>query len=238
MKKIKILNLYGTALGHNGDDKNILAFEKRISEMGYEYEETEMSVSDEIDTKGFDIVFITHGKPRNIAMISEHFCRYRDRILSDIDNGKVYVVTGAANMLFGKEFTMLDGKTYKGIGLFDCRCEEFDGLYVSDAVLVPDFDPESRVFGCYYRYANVKYDTPNGHRLFTVLKADGGEGNIGDGEGCHINNLYATWALGPVLVRNPVMMGEILRKVLGDDYRETDMSLEETAVRMILSEIM
>ena len=51
------------------------------------------------------------------------------------------------------------------------------------------------------------------------------------------NNLFATWALGPVLARNPVMLKEVLRLVLGEDYRETDFSLEQRAVDMILAEI-
>lgn len=238
MEKIKILNLYGQALGLNGDEKNITAFEQRITEMGYEYEETQLGMGDEINTEGYDIVFMTHGKPKNISQISEHFIKYQDHIKSQIEKGQVFVVTGSSNMLFGKDFHMLDGNTYKGIDIFDCTCEEFDGLYVSDAILEPDFAAGEKVFACVYRFANVKNNTPNAKPLFKVLKADGGNGSIADGEGHHIHNLYATWCLGPVLVRNPLMMREVLKKVLGDRYKETDMSLEEKAVNMVISEML
>ena len=238
MRKIKILNLYGEALDLNGDGKNITAFEKRIAEMGYEYETTVLGVDEDIDFSGYDVVFMTHGKPHNVSALSEHFIKYKDNIINNIEAGKVFVVTGSSNMLLGKSFSMLDGKTYEGIGLFDCTAEEFDSLYVSDAVLAPEFAPEEKMFGTYYRCESVKWNTPNENRLFNVIKADEGKGSIGSGEGTRYKNLFATWCLGPVLVRNPLMMREVLHCVLGEDYRETDFSLEEKAVKMTIEELL
>ena len=237
MKKINILNLYGEALDLNGDGKNITAFEKRLSEMGYEYETKTLGVGDEIDLSDFDIVFMTHGKPHNVSAISEHFIKYKDNILEYIESGKTFVATGSSNMLFGKKFKMLDGETYKGIGLFDCTAKEFDGLYVSDAVIVPEFATEEKMFGIYYRCESVKFDSPNKNRLFKVIKADEGKGSVGEGEGCRYKNLFATWCLGPMLIRNPVIMREVLHSVLGENYRETDFSLEEKAVKMTIEEL-
>ncbi|MBQ7937438.1 MAG: hypothetical protein IJ283_02935 [Oscillospiraceae bacterium] len=237
MRKIRILNLYGEALDLNGDGKNVTAFEKRIAEMGYEYETASLGVDEEIDFSGYDVVFMTHGKPHNVSALSEHFAKYKENIMENIENGKVFVVTGSSNMLLGKSFSMLDGKTYEGIGLFDCTAEEFDSLYVSDAVLVPEFAPEEKMFGTYYRCESVKYDTPNKNPLFTVVKADAGKGSVGEKEGVRHKNVFATWCLGPVLVRNPLMMKEVLHCVLGEDYRETDFSLEEKAVKMIIEEL-
>jgi len=237
MRKIRILNLYGEALDLNGDGKNVTAFEKRIAEMGYEYETVSLGVDEEIDFSGYDVVFMTHGKPHNVSALSEHFVKYKENIMENIENGKVFVVTGSSNMLLGKSFSMLDGKTYEGIGLFDCTAEEFDSLYVSDAVLVPEFAPEEKMFGTYYRCESVKYDTPNKNPLFTVVKTDAGKGSVGEKEGVRYKNVFATWCLGPVLVRNPLMMKEVLHCVLGEDYRETDFSLEEKAVKMIIEEL-
>ena len=234
MKKIKILNLYGEALDLNGDGKNVTAFEKRIREMGYEAETETLGVGDKIDFSDYDIVFLTHGKPHNVSAISSDFIKYKEAVLDYVESGKVFVVTGSSNMLFGKKFSMLDGKTYEGIALFDCEAEEFDSLYVSDAVLLPEFAPEEKMFGTYYRCESVKFNTPNENRLFKVLKADSGKGSVGEGEGCRYKNLFATWCLGPVLVRNPIMMKEVLHCVLGEDYRETDFSLEEKAAKMLV----
>ena len=82
MKTVRILNLYGEALDLNGDGKNISAFEKRVAEMGYEYETDTLGVGDDIDVSGYDIVFMTHGKPHNVSAISEHFIKYKDNIIN------------------------------------------------------------------------------------------------------------------------------------------------------------
>ena len=237
MKTVKILSLYGEALELNGDTMNIRAFTNRLDEMGYSWELVKQSVGDEIDFTDIDIAFICHGKPNNVSAVSGHFVKYKDKIISAIENGMPFVVTGSAKMLLGRDFTMLDGKTYEGIGLLDCSAEEFDGMYVSDAVLAPDFAPENKVFGTYYRCEKEKLNSPNEYPLFTVEKAGGGEGSVKDTEGVHYKNLFATWCLGPVLVRNPVMLKEVLKAVLKENYKETDFSLEEKAVGMILTEL-
>lgn len=239
MRKIKILDLYGQALGLNGEEKNITAFGKRLEEMGYEYEISEQGVGDEINTEGFDIVFMTHGKPCNIAAVSEHFTKYKEHILSQIEAGQPFVVTGSATMLMGKGFRLLDGKEYPGLGLMDCRSEEFDGLFVGGAVLAPDFAPEEKVYGVYYRFADVIFDSHNEKPLFKAVYSYGMGGKpVEKEEGLHYKNLFASWSLGPLLARNPVMMREVLKTVLKEDYKETDFSLEEKAVGMIISELM
>ena len=237
MRTVRILNLYGEALGLNGDEKNITAFEQRLDEMGYDHETVTAEVGDEINFDGFDIVFMTHGKPHIVSALSEHFVKYKEHIKEQIEKGKPFVVTGSANMLLGKSFKMLDGKTYEGIGFLDCTCEEFDGLYVSDALLVPEFAPEEKVFGVYYRCESVKYNTPNENRHFKVEKADQGDGSVGTSEGTYYKNLFATWCLGPVFVRNPLMMRRLLKTVLGDDYKETDFSLEEKAQEKLIADL-
>ena len=236
MRNIKILNLYNEALELNGDTMNVTAFTNRLDEMGYGYEISTAGVGEEADFSAFDIVFVCHGKPHNVSAVSADFVRRREAFIAAVESGTPMLFTGSANMLLGKSFSMQDGKTYEGIGLFDFTCTEFDGMYVSDAVLAPSFAPEQRMFGTYYRCEDVTFgkDRPN---LFRVSKNLGGEGAVGAEEGFRKGNLFATWVLGPVLARNPLMLKELLRLVLGEDYRETDFSLEQKAVDMILKEI-
>ncbi len=236
MKAVKILNLYNEALELNGDTMNVTAFANRLDEMGCPYEVSTAGVGEAADFSAFDIVFVCHGKPHNVSAVSEDFLSGKESFLAAVKKGTPMFFTGSANMLLGKSFSMLDGKTYDGLGLFDYTCTEFDGMYVSDAVLTPAFAPEQRMFGTYYRCEDVTFgeDKPN---LFTVSKNRGGAGAVGAAEGFRKRNLFTTWALGPVLARNPVMLKEMLRLVLGGDYRETDFSLEQKAVDLILAEL-
>ena len=68
-------------------------------------------------------------------------------------------------------------------------------------------------------------------------KAEQGTGSIGTREGTYYKNLFATWCLGPVFVRNPFLMKKILKTVLGEEYRETDFSLEEKAQAKLIKEL-
>lgn len=237
MRTVKIVDLYGEALGLNGDERAVTAVTQRLSEMGYGFTVEEPGIGDPIDLADADLVFITHGKPQTVSALSEHFCRYKDEILRYIESGKPMVVTGSANLLFGKSFSMLDGKTYEGIGLFDCTAAEFDSLYVTDAVLEPQFAPGEKAFGCYYRCESVVWDKEPETPLFCVIKANSGEGAVGKTEGVRYKNLFATWCLGPILVRSPAMMREVLQKTLGEDYMETDFTLEEAALRRVLQDL-
>lgn len=236
MKTVKILNLYNEALELNGDTMNVTAFTNRLDEMGCPYEVSAAGVGEEADFSAFDIVFACHGKPHNVSAVSEDFAARQAGFAAAVEKGVPMLFTGSSTMLLGNSFAMLDGKTYNGIGLFDYTCAEFDGMYVSDAVLIPAFAPEQKMFGTYYRCEDVKFaeDKPN---LFAVSKNLGGAGAVGAAEGFRKKNLFATWALGPVLARNPVMLKEMLCLVLGEDYRETDFSLEQKAVDMILKEL-
>lgn len=237
MKKIKILSLYSEAFDLNGDFRNAEAFAKRIEEMGYEAELVLCGIGEDFDPLDCDIIFMGNGKPHNVSAACGHFLEHGEKLLAAAEGGKPFVVTGSANMLLGKTLRFLDGTELEGIGLLNCESTEFDGLYVSTAVLEPDFAPEKRVFGAYYRYAEQRFNTPNEHPLFTVLKADkNGAGALSETEGYHYKNVFATWCLGPVLIRNPLMMRKVLMDTLGEDYRETDFSLEEKAAELLLQE--
>ena len=72
MRKIRILNLYGEALDLNGDGKNVTAFEKRIAEMGYEYETVSLGVDEETATE--DACRIEHViSDKSFAAVKKYF---------------------------------------------------------------------------------------------------------------------------------------------------------------------
>ena len=49
-------------------------------------------------------------------------------------------------------------------------------------------------------------------------------------------NYFGTWALGPVLAKNPPLLREILRRVTGEDGGKCDMALMEKALALTLQE--
>ena len=234
MKHIRILHLYSNALDLYGDYKNLTVLQRRIAETGNTSDITEINLDEVIDPTGCDFVYIGHGKARNLAAVAPHFVQYGDTIRTAIEGGQVWFVTGNARELFGQRFTTPTGETLPGIGLFDYTGVETDKVFVSDMLARPAYDENARVYGFINRTAYLVGE--NRYPLFTVLSGCG-DGETPDGkEGTLYRNFFATWAMGPMLARNPSMLRELLHRLLGEDYRECDMRLEEKALALVTAE--
>lgn len=234
MKNIRILHLYSNALDLYGDYKNLTVLRQRIAETGNTAEVNEVNLGEVIDPTGYDFVYIGHGKARNLAAVAPHFVRYGEAVCSAIEGGQVWLVTGNARELFGKSFTTPAGETLPGLGLFDYTGVETNKVFVSDVLAQPAYDPSARVYGFVNRTAYLEGE--NRYPLFTVLSGCG-DGDTPDGkEGTLYRNFFGTWCMGPILARNPSLMRELLHRLLGEDCRECDMTMEEKALALVVAE--
>ena len=234
MKQIKILHLYSQILDLYGDYKNLEVLCQRIRETGNEVSVSTAELEEDFDPAGFDMVYIGHGKARNLAAVAPHFAQYGEKIREQIEKGQIYFVTGNARELFGKSFTTVEGKELAGIGLFDYTAVETNKVYVSDMIGHPLYDEAATVYGFANRTAYLVGE--NRYPLFKVITGFG-DGEQPDGfEGTLYHNFFATWSMGPALVRNPSLMKELLKRLLGEDYHECDFSLEQSALDLVIDE--
>ncbi len=234
MKQVKILHLYSKALDLYGDYKNLTVLCQRIKETGNEVQVDTCELYETMSLDGYDMVYIGHGKINNVAAVREHFLSYADAIKEHIEDGQLWFVTGNARELFGKCFSLTDGTVVEALGLFDYEGVETGKVFVSDMLAHPTFDSAAKVYGFANRTAFLKGE--NKYPLFNVTYGfDDGEGSQGK-EGTLYKNFFATWSMGPVLVRNPSLMQEILKRLLGDDYKECDFTLEQQALELVTAE--
>ena len=235
MRIVKILHLYAEAMDLYGDVKNLEVLCQRIRESGNEVEVSTCDIWDELSLDGFDMVYLGHGKARNLAAMQPHFLKYAEEVKAHIEAGQLWFVTGNARELFGRDFTTVDGKTLSGIGLFEYSGVEQNKVFVADLCGKAAFDEKLSCYGFANRTAYLKY--PNGNKMPLFVSSKGySDGESDEGcEGTLYKNFMATWAMGPVLVRNPGLMKEVLRR-LGIDHSACDFSLEERAVELVLAE--
>lgn len=234
--KVNILHLYAEAMDLYGDYKNLSVLCQRIAESGNEYAVTTCEIWDELDLSGYDFVYVGHGKARNLAAVSHHFVKYADAIKQSIENGQLWLVTGNARELFGRDFTTVDSQTLPGIGLFDYSGVETNKVFVSDLWGKAAFGGTPACYGFANRTAYLHHPNGNAYPLFTEARGFG-DGEKADGtEGTLYKNFFATWSMGPALVRNPPLMKEILHR-LGIDPNTCDFSLEEQALELVLQEM-
>ncbi len=243
-KDIKILHVYSDAMDLYGDYFNVTCVKQSLEKRGFKCSVDTTGIGDAIDPTGYDMVYIGHGKARNVAAVSEHFVNYANAIKSAVKGGTVFFVTGSARLLFGKEFTTAEGEVKPGIGLFNYIGYDTGKVFTSDVVgklMTASDESDIMTYGFVNRthYISGK----NKHPLFKVLKGAGdGEGDESeDGfEGTLYKNFFGTWQMGPLLARNPAILEEIVKRILGDAYvkpaASSEKSLEERALELTLSE--
>ena len=109
-------------------------------------------------------------------------------------------------------------------------------VFISDVLAELAFEKGTESYGFINRTAHLKGDC--GEPLFLVKKGAGdGEGESADKEGSLYKNFFGTWQMGPVLVKNPSLLKELLRRLAGEDYKDFSCQAQELALRLTLVEM-
>lgn len=138
---------------------------------------------------------------------------YREEIHRQIDGGTSFLVTGNALEVFGKTITDIEGKTVKGLGIFNMTTtrdmmHRFSSLVMGNAENVT-------IVG--FRAQFTK--TVLGEEETPFFQVDKGY-PMGDGanmEGVRRNHFIGTYLLGPMLILNPLFTKKLLQRITGED---------------------
>lgn len=228
---VSILWLYEDLLDLYGDRGNITAILYQLRHLEVDFELDKKSIYDEIDFSKYDFVYLGPGKDKNVIRASEHILKYKDDVKSAVENGTVFFVTGNAQLLFGKEIEDADGKVFPACEVFDYKGKITGDVFINDFVGTPVFNEEIISYGFINRTSYIVGDI-----LTPLFKVKYSQKNIGECEGILYNNYFSTWALGPVLAKNPDLLKEVLCRILGASFVEIDDSLQKIALQKTLGE--
>ena len=204
MKKIKVAHLYYDIMNLYGENGNIKFLIRKMEEQNLDVELHFLTIDDKIDFDKYDIFYIGTGNEENQEIVLNDLMKYKQEIKDAFDNKKYFILTGNSLELFGKEITK-NNKTFKGLDVlpFNVMQEEFrivgEQFYECKSI-------DKKIVGFQNRDSIIDYQDG---ALFDVIDGCGFTPNIKK-EGIHLNNLYATYLLGPVLVRNPYFCDEII----------------------------
>lgn len=231
MRKITILWLYPDLLDLYGDWGNLLLLRNRLEGMGISVEIIQNSLDDIPDFSAADLIYIGPGKDHYLQLAAGHLITYKKQIRDAVENHRVFLVTGNARLLFGKQFYTCDNRLIHGLNLFSYtgalqQQVSAGDIYAKTAHFLPQ-----KSYGFLNRTAFLTDNS--GPYLFEILEGD----CLGEPvfEGTHYKNFYATWLLGPVLVKNPHLARELLLLLAGKDFIPYDDSLERLALDRTLS---
>lgn len=236
MNKIEILWLYDDLLDLYGDWGNLLAVCRGLDAAGAGWNIDKKSLGEEVNFEKYQMIYIGPGKEKNLAVAGKDFARHREAAKSAVENGAVVLCIGNSRMLFGKSFVTAAGEEIPGAGLFDYTGKETGAVFVSDEWGHPVFSPTADSYGFINRTGVLSGEM--GEPLFT-LESGAGDGDEAEAkcEGTLYKNFFGTWQLGPVLVKNPLVLKEVLSRLLGEDYRDFDTFAEELALKQTINDI-
>lgn len=234
-KVVHALWLYDDLLDLYGDSGNLMLLHKRLGQLGYEFQVTRASLADTPKISEYDMVYMGPGKAKNLRHACEHLITLKDEFMKGVENEKVFLITGNARLMLGKGYTDEDGAFIPGLGLFPYVGEETGKVFIRDVVANPQFETnESFLYGFINRTGLIKENV--GPYLFRIVKGAGDEKKGDTFEGNLYKNLFSTWLLGPVLVKNPQMAREFIGRLIGREQVSYDDTLETMALKLTLKE--
>ena len=208
MNKIYIAHLYYDLMNLYGENGNIMALVNAIESQDMYSEVINLSINDKIDFKKYDIYYIGCGSEENQSLVIEDIIKYKDKIKEAIENGKHFIFTGNSYELLGKYIEKNNGDKIDTLGLFDFYTKTIDTRIVGEEILETNLYTEP-VIGFQNRQCVLNN---NDNHLFSVVNghADNYKSHY---EGIHYKNLYATYNLGPLLIRNPLLKDHIIKEL-------------------------
>lgn len=207
--KIVIGHLFHDLLNLYGENGNVIALEKALKQQDIDIEVKNLSIYNEPwDLEDIDILYIGAGTEQNQLLALNILTKYKEIIHQMILNNKFIIATGNSIELFGQHIKQ-EEKIVTALNLFDYTTERTKKRIVSECVFNYE-EIKDKILGFENHQGIISGIT---NPLFTVEKGFGSNLNLNT-EGFKQNNFYATYLIGPILVRNPKLLEKLCKDII------------------------
>lgn len=227
--------LYPELMSTYGDRGNITVLTKRCQwrEIGAEVLNIDFSTRPQLIAK-CDLIFGGGAQDRQQAILIDDLREKKGNVLKSLfDRGVPGLFVCGAPQLLGHSYMTGDGRTLKGLGIFDMMSRNF-GKDQKRCIgnLVCELSPWLAEPGGWSKKTIVGFENHGGRtylnsknlneaskiKIFArVLKGSGNNGDDGT-EGAVYNNCIATYSHGPFLPKNPHIADWLIIKALEVKY--------------------
>lgn len=211
MSEIIIEYLYPEVSNLYGDPFNVKYLKECIKESGFEAK----VVEDELNKEPFfaketpNLIYIGPMTEHAQELVIDRLKPYNERLKELIDNNVTFFVTGNACEIFGSSIVNEDGSIIEALKLYDTTAKRkmmsrYNSLFLGEFEGIKIVGNKSQ-FSHSYR----------NNDSYPFIKAVRGDGYApGDEfEGIKDNNFMATYLLGPLLLLNPELTINILKRL-------------------------
>ena len=198
MKTFKIAHLFYDLLNLYGENGNIRALVKKLEEQKVKVRVDFLSIEDEIKFDNYDLFYFGSGTDENLILATNYLSKYKDDIIKAIDNDKYFIVTGNGLEVIAK------------LEILNFKIKEIPFQIIGEQVYETDLIKQ-KIIGFQNRHSVIQECKEE--YLFRVIKGTGWDIK-GKYEGIKKNNFYATYLLGPLLIRNPYFLNFLFQTFL------------------------
>jgi len=219
--ELRICHLYPDVMNMSGDRGNVLCMEKRLQWRGIDAYVSGIGVGDKFAASQFDLLFIGNGQPfEQKLLIDDVTGEKSQQIKSAIEDGIPVLAVCGGYQLLGNTYVNADGCTFEGIGALNVDTKCIGNRLVGD-YLISCREPSTMVVG----FENHAGKTWLSDGVEPLGQTEIGHGNNGeDGtEGARYKNVFASYAHGCILPKNPVLCDHILKIALERKYGQIDL---------------
>jgi CobQ-like glutamine amidotransferase family enzyme len=219
---IKILHLYPSQLGLNGESGNVAALVQRLRWSGLEAEVIEFEGQAEFPT-GVDAVFIGSGTLAG-ALEALEGLRVFSQQLKELANSQVpFLAVGLGWEILGQEIELLDSSKLSGIGIYPSSSKRVSTRASAESF---GFDNGGNLTTGYSNHS-AEITLHVGAESLIQLSKGFGNSSINSaekepGEGLIYQNLMAARLNGPLLPMNPHLADQFISMIAtrsGFDYK-------------------
>ena len=216
---IKIIHFYPDLMSLYGSYANVSILRRHLEDLGNTVAVESVDYGQPADIAGADFLYMGAGTERSQKAALKDFSRLGEAIRSAAADGTAMLFAGTAMELLGQSVTDRDGTVFPGIGLADFTSVQSGKRILGDVYgATPLYD--SAVVGYMNKCAVISgVETP----LLSSLSMGFGNEAAGGPEGYHQNNVFASELTGPLLVKNPLMLGAVIAAI----YRRRGAELPE-----------
>lgn len=223
--ELKICHLYPDVMNLSCDRGNVLVLEKRLQWRGIGAAVVSVTMGEAL-SDDFDLIFIGNGQPFLQPLLMEDLQKKAAGLKRAVENGVLVLAVDGAFELLGKTCELADGTVAEGLGILDVQTKYEAKRLVGDYIFACE-ELGINLIG----FENHAGRTTLGGSVKPLGKVLAGNGNNGtDGtEGARYKNVFATYAHGCLLPKNPVLADHLLKLALERKYGTVELApLEDT----------
>lgn len=238
MNELKICYLYPDVLNLFSDSGNITCVKKRLEWRGIKADVTGVSVGEKLNVNDYDMFFVGGGQDfENGVHISDLMGEKAAEIKKAVEDEKVFFAVCTGYELLGNYYKATNGKEYELVGALNVHTEAEQERLLGNCCFESEELGGIKIVG-FENHAGRTYLGDGVKPLGKVLAGSGNNGKDGT-EGARYKNVFATYAHGALLPKNPVLADHIISAALERKYgRKIELSPLDDTFEMNANEYM